>query len=126
MTVSSPIMEISLIPFDDIATGATVRLTVINGTRYLSIRDVIIHICRKNNVEAGLVWRRMSDSKKKEVSKDLVVYQFPGRGQSTQSVITLPGSIKLVMMLPGERTQRYKTKSARSGTRINIQISQDT
>ena len=105
-------METSLISFDDIATGATVRLTVIKGTRYLSIRDVIMHVCGKNNDEAGLVWRRMSDSKKEEVCKELAVYQFPGRGQSAQSVITLPGSIKLVMMLPGERAQRYKTQFA--------------
>ena len=130
--------EVSSIPFDEIATGATVRLTVINGIQYLSIRDIIMHICGKPANEASEVWRRMPDSqkdelqvscvrskmvnyageswrnldRKEELNKELAVYKFPGRGQQYQPVITLAGSVKLVMLLPGKRAQLYKSKFA--------------
>ena len=42
-----------IIPFDEIAPGATVRFTVKDGTQYISIRDIIIHVCKKNNDRAG-------------------------------------------------------------------------
>lgn len=100
------------IPFDEIVAGATVRVAIIRDMQYLSVRDLIMHLCGKNNDEAGLVWRRMSLEKKEKLSRDLAVYQFPGRGQQYQPMITLSGSIKLVMMLPGKRVQQYRTKFA--------------
>ena len=33
------------IPFDDIVPGAEVRVAVIDGVQYLSIRDVIMCVC---------------------------------------------------------------------------------
>ena len=109
--------EVSSIPFDEIVPGATVRLTVINGNRYLSVRDIIMHVCGKGNKQASQIWDRMSEDNKEELSsscsnKELAVYKFPGRGQQYQPVITLAGSVKLVMLLPGKRAQLYKTKFA--------------
>ena len=66
-------------PFDDIVSGATVRYTHIDGIQYLSIRDLIMHICGKDNNQAGEVWRTLSESKKKEVQDFLLNFKFPGR-----------------------------------------------
>ena len=96
------------IPFDDIVAGATVRLAEIDGVQYLSIRDIIMHVCGKDCHDAAQTWRRMSDDEISKLGPFLNVFQFPGRGQQIQPVITLPGSIKLVMILPGERAKRYK------------------
>ena len=96
------------IPFDDIVEGSTVRLTEIDGVQYLSIRDIIMHVCDKSSQDAAQIWRRMSDDKVSKLGQFLNVFQFPGRGQQIQPVITLPGSIRLVMILPGERAKQYK------------------
>ena len=104
--------SLSLIPFDEISPNKSLRLAYINGQQYVSIRDVIMHICRKNTNDSAEVWRNISLDKKEELSKQLAVYQFPGRGQQFQPVITLSGSVKLVMLLPGKRAQLYRTKFA--------------
>ena len=57
----------ALIPFDEIVPGASVRLVVIDVVQYLSLTDVIMHLCWKYNDEAGLVWRRMSPARLKEL-----------------------------------------------------------
>ena len=111
--VFDPNKETSLIPFDDIVPGATVRLCVIDGIQYLSARDVIMHVCGKKNDEAGLVWRRMPDSQKAE----LKAFQFPGRGQQVQPVITFPGALKLIMFLPGEKAKKHRSAMVKILTR---------
>ena len=103
---------IMAIPFDEIVSGAVVRAISINDVQYLSIRDIIMCVCGKNADYAGYIWRNIPESKKDKLEPFLSVYQFPGQGQSEQSVITLSDSIKLVMMLPGNRAQRYKVKFA--------------
>ena len=112
-SLANPFQSPLTIPFDEIEAGATVRYAVIKeDQQYLSIRDIIMHICGKNMNDAGEVWRKFSLDKKEALSQDLAVYQFPGRGNSLQPVITFPGSIKLVMMLPGKRAQLYRNKFA--------------
>ena len=125
MALPPEIEQTSVIPFDEIVPGATVRLCVVEGKQYLSVRDVIMHICGKDQHDAAQIWRRTKNAnnasdtwrtldyyKKDQVCKELAVFQFPGRGQLCQPVITLAGSIKLVMMLPGKQAQQYKTKFA--------------
>ena len=102
----------TVIPFDEIVAGASVRVAVIKGLQYLSVRDLIMHLCGKNNDEAGLVWRRMTLDKKEVLGKDLAAFQFPGRGAGEQPVITFPGALKLLMMLSGKRVQLYRTTLA--------------
>ena len=36
------------IPLDDLLPGAVIRFTVIDGTQYLSVRDLIKHMCGKD------------------------------------------------------------------------------
>ena len=100
----------TLLPLDEIVAGATVRVAIIHGKQYLSVRDVIMHICHAAGDYACQIWRNLPESKKDEAS--LAVYQFPGRGQQYQPVITLAGSVKLVMLLPGKRAKLYRTKFA--------------
>jgi hypothetical protein len=91
----------ALIPFDEIAPGGSVRFAVIDGKQYLSIRDLIVHVCNVTFDYAGQIWRRLSDEQRSEMKGFCKTYQFPGRGQSEQPVITFPGAIKLSMFLPG-------------------------
>ena len=99
----------SLIPFDEIVPGASVRSMVIDDTQYLSIRDIIMHMCDRPNDHATKTWRDLKDDFKNEI-KDLVKeYQFPGRGQSAQPVVTFPGAIRLSMFLPGEHAKRHRS-----------------
>jgi hypothetical protein len=94
------------IVLDEIAPGATIRFTVIDGVQYLSTRDFIMHICEKDNKYASDLWMDLSESKKSEVSKFLRTFKFPGKGQKNQPVITFPGAIKLMMLLPGKNAKK--------------------
>jgi hypothetical protein len=102
-----------MIPFDEIVPGATVRMVVINNIQYLSIRDVIMHVCGKNKNDAGQIWRRMSAESLAEVqlSSDspCLYFKFPGQGQSQQPIITFRGALKLIMFLPGDVAKKHRS-----------------
>ena len=100
--MSSLVSVPAVMPFDEIVSGATVRFTHINGIQYLSIRDLIMHMCGKDNNRAAQTWRELPENQKDEVKKFLSTFQFPGKGQSEQPVITFPGAIRLSMFLPGD------------------------
>jgi hypothetical protein len=100
------------LPFDEIVPGAIVRFCVIDGVQYLSIRDMIMCVCGKNNDEAGLVWRRMSPERLSEVRSYCSNFQFHGQGQSEQPVITFAGALKLIMILPGEAAKKHRSAMA--------------
>jgi hypothetical protein len=97
------------IPFDEIVPGATVRFCVIDGVQYLSIRDLIMCMCGKDNKRAWETWDNMSQIKKDEVSEFLGNFQFPGKGQSEQPVISFVGALKLIMFLPGEAAKTHRS-----------------
>jgi hypothetical protein len=101
-----------MISFGEIVPGATVRFIVIEGKEYLSIRDLIILICGKNNNDAGEVWRKLSAETKLELKEYIVKHQFEGRGNSKQPVITCKGGIKLLMWLPGEKAKSMRSAAA--------------
>ena len=88
-------------PIDEIVPGATVRFTIIDGKQYMSIRDVIMHVCGKDNHRAAQTWREIPEKRKKELDEYCKTFQFTGRGQSEQPVITFPGAILLIGILPG-------------------------
>ena len=79
-----------------------VRVANINGMPYMSIRDLIMAICGKNGNDAGEVWRNLSAKCKTIIQAFVLHFQFPGRGQSLQPVITLQGLVKLIAWLPGD------------------------
>lgn len=106
---SSASPYLNVIPFDDIVPGATVRLVDVLGKQYLSIRDLIMHLCDKDNNRAAEIWARLSQDKKDELTAYCGSFKFPGRGQSEQPVITFPGALKLIMFLPGEAAKKHRS-----------------
>ena len=101
------------IPLDELAPGATIRFTVIDGVQYLSIRDFIMHMCDKDYKAASKIWERMSADRKEEVSSFCRYFKFSGQGQQEQPVITFPGAIKLSMFLPGENAKNNRSIMAK-------------
>ena len=97
-----------MIPFDEIVPGATVRFCVIDGVQYLSIRDMIMHVCGKDQHDAARTWREMKPERVSEVGRCLSSFHFPGQGQSEQPVITFVGALKLIMFLPGEAAKKHR------------------
>jgi len=108
MTAFASAESVPIIPFDEIAPGGFVRFTIIDGTQFLSICDLIMILCAKNNKAASKTWERISDERKEEVSSFCRNFKFPGQGQTTQPVITFPGAIKLAMLLPGECAKKNR------------------
>lgn len=98
--------------FSDIMPGAIVRFTVINGTQYLSVRDFIMVICNKDGNQSLEVWRRLSTDCKNEVQAFCLNFQFKGRGQQEQPVITFSGALILMNWLPGENAKAWRGKTA--------------
>jgi hypothetical protein len=92
------------LPFDEIVPGAIVRFCVIDGVQYLSIRDMIMCVCGKDNKDASKIWDRLTETQKEEV--------FHGQGQSEQPVITFVGALKLIMFLPGEAAKKHRSAMA--------------
>ncbi len=92
------------IPFDEIVAGATVRFTTIDGVQYLSVRDVIQHLCGGTVRRASEKWERLSDDAKTELGAFCAEFQFPGRGHRQEIVITFKGALKLTMLVSGENS----------------------
>ena len=90
-----------LIPFSDLTGGTdSVRFTVINGGTYMSVRDIIMVVCNKNKDQAGRAWRDLDDRHKEEVRPFFLSnFQFPCQRERVQQVITLEGTLKLIMWL---------------------------
>ena len=101
--------EMATIPLDEIIPDATIRFTVIEGIQYLSIRDLIMHVCEKDGDHAGQTWRNIPEYTKKGLDDFITNFKFPGRGQQEQPVITFPGAIDLIIALPGENAKRNKS-----------------
>lgn len=101
--------SIEIIKLDEIVPGATIRFKVIDGVQYLSIRDLIMHMCDKDGNHANDLWRTLPVSNKNELTQFLGEFQFPGPGQKKQPVITFPGAVQLSMFLPGENAKKNRT-----------------
>ena len=105
-------ITMSVIPFDDIVNGATVRVVKLDDVQYLSIRDVIMCVCEKENKQASQIWDRLSEDQKTEVLTFVTNHKFPGPGQKEQPVITFQGAMKLLMILPGEKAKKHRSAMA--------------
>lgn len=51
----------------------------------------------------------MAQNKKDELSAFCGSFQFPGRGQSEQPVMTFVGALTLIMFLPGEAAKTHRS-----------------
>jgi len=98
------------IPLDEIVPGATARLAVIDGVQYLSVRDVLMHICDLTAKRANEKWERLPDEIKKELAAFCGQFKFSGPGNPTPvQVITFQGVLKLVMLVSGQKAALYRT-----------------
>ena len=95
-------------------TAVRVTRQPIDGCRRISVRDLTRVVCRKNIDAAGKVWRTLSLAIMAELAPFLRKFKFPeGRGSRTQSVLSLQGCFKLLMVLPGEHAKLFRSASAR-------------
>jgi hypothetical protein len=99
----------STIPFDEIVPGATARLALIDGVQFLSVRDVLMHLCNLTSIAATQKWRLLSDEAKNEVEQFLRNFQFPGKGNRIEPVITFQGVLKLIMLVSGQKAALYRS-----------------
>jgi hypothetical protein len=110
--------SVDKIPFDDIVAGASARVCVIGDVQYLSIRDVIMHICGLTSKRANEKWSLLSDSIKKEIAEFVGHHKFTDSGTSTPSpVITFKGVLKLIMHLSGDRAAQHRSSMVKILTR---------
>ena len=64
--MSSMVQRIS---FSNLVSNSEgVRVAQLMDTPYMSIRDIIMSVCEKDNNQAGEVWRRLSDEYKNELA----------------------------------------------------------
>ena len=105
-------LSASVIPFDEIVPGSTVRVATIDGVQYLSIRDIIMCVCGKDMKRASETWERLTPERKQEVSAFCGNLKFPGPGQTEQPVITFVGALKLIMFLPGDAAKKHRSNMA--------------
>lgn len=94
---------LSLVPKEN--KQAYVRCVMIGGNQFLSIRDIIMVMCDKNQNRAAEVWARLPEHYKEEVTAFCGNHQFKGTGQKVQPVIQFQGALKLLMWLPGEQAK---------------------
>ena len=55
------------------------RFTVINGKTYMSIRDIIMVVSKKDALSATQTWGNLSEEHKEEVVSFLEDFQSPAR-----------------------------------------------
>ena len=104
--------NIPRISFNELVSGSEgVRYTDIDRVQYMSVRDIIMVVCGKDNNDAGRMWRNLPETYKTEVQQFLLNFKFEGRGQSEQPVITLQGAIKLIMWLPGNMAKDFRSQA---------------
>ena len=84
----------------------------------MSVRDIIMAVCKKTAHDASDTWQDIPDEKKSEVAECLRRFQFPGQGQRAQPVITLEGALKLIMWLPGDMAKDYRSRACGILTRF--------
>ena len=90
----------AVIPFDEIERDGRVRVVTIDGVQYLSIRDILMYLCVKDEKQAGAVWRALSQDIFEAISEECRAYQFPGKGNKKQAVITFSGAYKMIALIP--------------------------
>lgn len=111
-------MTTTIIPFHELVPGSEgVRFTTIQNVPYMSARDIIMVVCDKDSKRASETWINLPETFKNELSEFVGNFQFPGRGQSPQPVITLPGALKLIMWLPGNMAKEFRSKACEILTR---------
>ena len=87
--------------FDGKAFGKSVRFCEIDGTQYVSIRDVIMYVCNVRSENAIYAWKRfkLSQENTDAIQEYVKVFKEDNKGKNEQPVITFPGVLKFVNLL---------------------------
>jgi len=96
--------------FSEIKPGAEVRCTKIDGVLYLSVRDLIMVVCKKDGNQGMEVWRRMHFETIFDLTKDIKPFKFSGRGQQFQPLLSVRAAMILTSFLPGEQAKDKRTQ----------------
>lgn len=100
----------SMIRLDKLAPGAVIRCACLGGVndQYLSVRDMIMHLCDWDYRATGKFWDLTSPDVKEEVAFFCQQYRFPGKGQQEQTVISFPGAVKLAQLVTGANAKKNR------------------
>jgi hypothetical protein len=107
-------MSESVIDFDSVVPGTTVRAVKIDSVYYMPRRDIIMAVCNTNDRKRiSNIWTsELSPEEKEEVSRGSRTHQFDGQGQSVTDVLNMDNAILLTMMLPGKFARSVRIKAA--------------
>jgi len=101
-----------VIPFSELLPNASVRFVKIDGTYFISIRDLIMAYCDVLSHYACKIWRtRLSYECKEAVRPFCSQWKFHGCNEKIQDVITLQGALKLLAWLPGDSAKNFRNKA---------------
>ena len=103
-------VKMDSISFNEISAGASARVTVINGQKYQSVHDTIMHTCGLVRKRAIETWHRYPEEYKERLADEVSLFQFPGQGNKPTPVITFKGVLKLLMMLSGKKAALNRLK----------------
>lgn len=73
-----PALAVTLIPFDLLNKGATVRCVALDGKQYMAVYELIRVFTCKNLHESREVWRRLDEDAKEELQPYLKTFTFSG------------------------------------------------
>ena len=100
-------LEMLSISFEEIVPGGSVRVT--NDCMLYAI-DLVMVITEKNNNDAGLILRRLTDDI--FLSNKLIERKTPGKGNSKTKLVSFKNAIELIMVLPGKMAKETRAKFA--------------
>lgn len=89
--------------------NGAIRYTKTDKVRFSEI-DVAIIVTRKDNNHAGMDLRRIPKQIKEQIYEDCATHKFKGRGQQLSTLLTIKGTFKLIMALPGETARSMRLK----------------
>jgi len=99
------------VSFHALAPGATVRSANISGALCLSARDLIFVVTGNHIQHAYHVWRTIRDLHSLVEGVHYHLYQFPGKGQRSQPLVSMRTAMMIVCSLPGKRAKAAKSKA---------------
>jgi len=105
-------MQESSISLHDLVPGANARIAVLNQMQHISIRDLLMHVCDLTTIRANEKWRLLPGNIKSKLEGTFQMYQFPGKGNKPEPVITFKGALQLVMHIPGRKAGEFRAKLA--------------
>lgn len=94
----------------DIGIDAAVRFIKNREGLWFSEIDVVKAVTGKENKQASQILERLPESIRDEVSLNSITHKFKGPGQKETILITVEGTLKLIMAITGQQSQSLRMK----------------